>query len=625
MAGISDEDLQKIREANDIVSVFSDRVPLRQRGRDFWCCCPIHEEKSPSCKIDPASQLWHCFGCGAGGDVFSFIMKADDLSFPEAARKLAERANIHITEYSASPGFSQGSKMRLKEVCKETAAFYHLQLMRGRDASAAAARNYLGNRNMGGEIPKTWQLGFAAGNGTLVRHLKAKGFTNKELIDANVALQAQGSLRDRFYNRIMFPIKDVQGETIAFGGRILGDGQPKYLNSQETPIFHKSEVLYGLDKAKVSMASLGVAIVVEGYTDVISLSEAGISNVVATLGTALTKQHLRILSRHAKRRIVYVFDGDEAGQRAASRAMEFIDESITPEAGRSKTELAAVTLPDKLDPADFIAQQGVQALRDLIEKAVPLIAYGIERCLAAYDLSSAESRSRAANEALSILSPIKTSLLAKDYAVQIAGRTRIREEDALKRLSELLPPRSYTHDESTNETYHSENEPVHLTQGKSSSQLSQSELNRRRFEREYLSLCAQNPEIALSQAAVLAQTQWHEQIHTQLAENMLSSLAANPTIQAAELITHAQESIPRAADILTSGTMTETSNTQRLAQFLSEELEMGDLEDSIEALRLELDSPQDLSTEEQELLFASVVSMQKDLQVRRQKHTSIIE
>ena len=326
---ISEEDIAKVREASDIVSIFAERVPLKQRGRDFWCCCPFHNEKTPSCKIDPSTQLWHCFGCGEGGDVFKFIMKSDDVSFPDAVRALAQRANIDIQE-SGGSGVPNSRKARLREVCEETASFYHMQLMRSKSSDAAQARSYLSGRELGGSIPKEWNLGFAPGHGQLIRHLRSKGFSQQDMVDANVAMaNPSGQLRDRFFNRIMFPICDVQGACIAFGGRVIGKGEPKYLNSQETPIFHKSQVLYGLNKAKDAMVSTGIAIIVEGYTDVIALHESGVRNAVATLGTALTKQHIRLIGRYAQKRIIYLFDGDEAGQRAADRALEFIDESMT--------------------------------------------------------------------------------------------------------------------------------------------------------------------------------------------------------------------------------------------------------------------------------------------------------
>ena len=427
MAGISDEDIQKVRDANDVVAVIGERVPVKQKGRDFWCCCPLHQEKTPSFKIDPSTQLWHCFGCGEGGDVFSFIMKTEDMTFPEAVRRLAERAHIDIVEAGGRGSVPASRKARLKDICARTAEFYHTQLMRGRGAEADAARSYLASRGFGGKVPGKWCLGFAPGRGALVRHLSSLGFKADEMVAANVALDGRGALRDRFYNRVMFPIFDVSGDCIAFGGRVIGTGEPKYLNSQETPLFHKSQVLYGLDHAKAAMAATGVAIVVEGYTDVIALHEAGIENAVATLGTALTMRHIRVLSRHASKRIVYLFDGDAAGQRAADRALAFIDKSMTPEAGRSQVDLVAVTLPDNLDPAEFVQARGSDALRELVDDAKPLLEYGIDRRLASHNLDSAEGRARALDDCLAVLAPIKESILAKDYAVRLAGRLRLRE------------------------------------------------------------------------------------------------------------------------------------------------------------------------------------------------------
>jgi DNA primase len=558
-------------------------------------------------------------------------MQVDDLGFPDAVRKLSERGNIPITETGGKAGVAKGYKVRLGEVCKEAAAFYHTQLMRSTDANAQGARSYLAARGFGGDVPKKWQLGFAPGNDLLVKHLRKLGFKDQEIIDANVAVSSRGRLKDRFYNRIMFPIGDIQGAAIAFGGRILGDGEPKYLNSQETPIFHKSEVLFGLDKAKATLASTGVAVVVEGYTDTIALHEAGITNVVATLGTALTAQHIRILARHAKNKIVYLFDGDEAGQRAADRALGFIDDSITPEKGRLKIRLAAATLPEKLDPADFVAEKGADALRALIDDAQDLIEYGIERRLARWDLNDAESRSRAVADAISILAPIKDSLLAKDYAVKIAGKVpRMKEEGALALLAQLKVPRSFDGASS----------PANVGTGTASGtgagagnmraeagvkplRLPQAELNRRRFEREFLSLCAHHPELGLTHSQTLAQTQWHEAIHAHLAERILEVLSRDAQISAAELVSAVAAEIPKAASILTSGAMGEKTDFATLARFLIEELEIGDAEDTVAALKVQLNDTKNLSAEEQELLFGSVVAMQKDITRRRQEHIGI--
>lgn len=626
MAGgiISDADIQKVREASDLVALINERSPVRQRGRDFWCCCPFHNEKTPSFKIDPVLQLWHCFGCGEGGDVFGFLMKIDDLSFPEAVRKLAERAHIDIAEADGASGAARSRKARLKAVCRQTAEFYHLQLMRNPESGAAAARSYLARRGLGGEIPKHWQLGYAPGKGRLVRHLAAQGFNAEEMIDANVSVKSHdGKLRDRFFDRIMFPINDAQGECIAFGGRIVGTGEPKYLNSQETPIFYKSQVLYGLDHAKAAMTAAGVAVVVEGYTDVIALHEAGLGNVVATLGTALTLRHIRVLSRHAQHKIVYLFDGDEAGQRAADRALGFIDETMTPEAGRRKVELCAVTLPDSLDPADFVKARGAEALQALIAAAQPLLEYGIERRLARYDLSGAEGRARALSDALMVLAPIKDSLLAKDYAVQIGSRVRAREEDVLQQLARLQPERR------SEERKDGARDAQGTAQPKSGAEamsrtgtvaLSQTELNRRRFEREFLSLTAQHPPLALHHADALAQTQWHEAVHAALAQSMLDTLAQDPAAAAAHVITEASRVVPAAAGILTSGTMAGTATPEALAGFLAEELGIGDAEDAIAALRAQMSAPSTEDPDEAEMLFQTVSALQKDLTSRRLAH-----
>ena len=620
MAGISEEDIQRVREANDLVAVIGERVPVKQRGRDFWCCCPLHNEKTPSFKIDPALQLWHCFGCGEGGDVFAFVMKTEDLSFPEAVRRLAERAHIEIADDGGHGGAGSGRKARLKAVCAETAEFYHVQLMRNPGPDAAAARSYLAGRGFGGEVPRAWRLGFAPGRGQLVRHLASQGFAAEEMVQANVALVGDGGrLRDRFYNRVMFPILDPQGECIAFGGRVVGAGEPKYLNSQETPLFHKSQVLYGLDKAKAAMAATGTAVVCEGYTDVIALHEAGVRNAVATLGTALTMRHIRLLSRHARHRIVYLFDGDAAGQRAADRALAFIDESMTPEAGKSRIELAAVTLPDNLDPAEFVAERGTDELQGLIERAQPLLAYGIERRLAAHDLSRAEGRAAALADALSVLAPIKGSMLAKDYAVQLASRCRAREEDVLAALAGLKAPRPASEDRPAPvPAQPASGAPAVPAPARSA--LPPAERSRRRFERQLLALAARRPDLALAHADALARTQWHDRLSAEVAQSVLDTLAADPAAQPARIVAEAARRLPAAANLLTAGPPAEGADDDRLAAFLVEELSIGDAEDAVDALRAQLADPARLPADEYDMLFQTVASMQKDLVRRRAAH-----
>lgn len=612
MPGISEDDIRKVREASDLVAIAGERVQLRQRGRDFWGCCPFHNEKSPSFKIDPTTQLWHCFGCGEGGDVFSFVMKIDDLGFVDAVRELARRAGIQISE---APGerISRGKKARLKEVCDATAEFYHTQLMRGRGDQVDAARAYLAGRNLGGEVPKRWNLGYAPGRQALVRRLRSLGFTPQEMIDANVALQSKrdGSLRDRFFDRIMFPIRDVEGDTIAFGGRVVGKGEPKYLNSQETPVFHKSEVLFGLDMAKGAMAATGVAIVVEGYTDVIVLHEAGVKNAVATLGTALTLQHIRALSRHAKKRIVYLFDGDEAGQRAADRAARFVDDSMLPEAGRSRVELYAVTLPDDLDPADFVQQRGAGALEDLLEHAVPLLRYAIDRTLSRHDLSDFGDRSRALPECLGLLASIKKSVLAQEYAGYIADRLQMDVQTVAQRLSETPAPRQPSE--------HQADEPAALPRV-DTAQLPPRERERLRIEREFLSLCAREPQLGLGYAAVLAQTQWHRSAHSEIASALLAYLSENPQARASDVVRGVEGLRPGSSSTLTFASVYDDFAPAEVAQFLAEELAIRDMEDSVFALNVQLKDPKSMSPDDYDMTYAAVVAMQKDLVALRREH-----
>lgn len=606
---ISDEDIAKVREASDIVAVFADRVPLRQRGRDFWCCCPFHNEKTPSCKVDPVNQLWHCFGCGEGGDVFSFVMKMDDVGFIDAVRSLADRAKIDIAD-DGRGGAPSSKKARLREACAATDEFYHMQLMRGKAEGSAKAREYLASRGFGGEVPKKWHLGYAPGRSSLVRHLSKMGFTAEEMVSANVAVQRDGRVNDRFYERVMFPINDPQGECIAFGGRVIGQGEPKYLNSQETPLFHKSNVLYGLDKAKGAMTSTGTAIVVEGYTDVIALHESGICNAVATLGTALTLQHIRLISRHASKRIVYLFDGDAAGQRAADRALGFIDESMTPEAGKARVELCAVTLPDDLDPADFVEKRGAEELKKLVADAKPLISYGIDRRLAAHDLGSAEGRTRALADALSVLAPIKTSMLAKDYAVQLAGRLMMREQDVLDALSRVQPPRTYEQREDEAQPQPTQQQ-VNISSG---------ERSRRRFERRLISLLAQHPSLALDHADALAQTRWHDDVHSQLAQELLCILEKSPDVTPAQIVTSVSIKLPRAAGILTSASASEEGDVAKAADFLVEELEIGDMEQSLSEMKAQMKAMAGTDEEEAEIMFQAVVDLQKAIAAKRAAH-----
>jgi len=433
---IPDEDVQRVRDATDVVQLISESVVLKQKGRLYWGLCPFHGEKTPSFKVDPGTQLWHCFGCGEGGDSFGFLMRSEHLEFPDAVRLLADRANVEIREEGSS--IPRSYRDRLTQAVDATAAFYHKVLLSAPDPGPTTAREYLKNRGFGSEVAKHFELGFAPGRGALVQHLTREGFTADEMVDANVALRADnGRLKDRFYERVMFPIRDIAGRAVGFGGRVIGSGEPKYLNTQETPVFHKSRNMYAIDRAKNSIVTSRHAIVVEGYTDVIALHEAGIENVVATLGTALTRDHVKLLGRFASK-IVYLFDADEAGLRAAERAAEFIDLSIAPSGGTA-IELAVAVVPDGKDPADYVSSAGAEAMKEIVESATPLMQFVLDRRMATHDLKAAEGRARALADAASVLATVRGTFLGEEYVAYVAQFLRTSDQTVLSAVEHAKP------------------------------------------------------------------------------------------------------------------------------------------------------------------------------------------
>ena len=409
---ISDEDKDRVRAATDLVALVQETVELKPRGHEFWGCCPFHGEKTPSFHIIPATQVWHCFGCGEGGDCFTYVMKRENLSFPESIRYLADRAGIELQEDDRYQ--RTGTKRnRLIEVCEETASFYHTLLMRGKDARG---RDYCKQRELDAATCNKYHLGFAPGRGALVSHLSRAGFTPREMIDANVAFQNRnGRLVDRFYDSVMFPIFDEQGRCIAFGGRALDkDKTPaKYLNTSETPIFHKGKNLYGFNWAKEHIVAEGEVIVVEGYISAMSCWKAGIENIVAVLGTALTEAHVRTLTRFTKK-IVYMFDGDAAGQKAARRAIQFIE--------KDDIDLRCVTLPGGMDPDDYVRAEGVDNLRALISASEPLMDFVFRKLEEESDIATPGGRAKAMRSALELIYPLRASYMIDGYYMQIADR-----------------------------------------------------------------------------------------------------------------------------------------------------------------------------------------------------------
>lgn len=430
---ISEEDKERVRQSTDFVQLVSETVELRQRGQEFWGCCPFHGEKTPSFKVNPATGLWHCFGCGDGGDVFSYVQRRENLDFPDAIRYLADRAGIELAE---ERGGARGPrKSRLVEALGEAEAYYHLMLMRGRGEGPDAARRYLSGRGFGSDVCRRWGLGYAPGRGQLVAQLRAKGFTGAEMIAADLAQERSGRLSDRFYERVMFPIHDEMGRTIAFGGRILGaktEHVAKYVNTRDTTAFNKGKHLFAYDRAKESMAATGEAIVCEGYTDVIAMHEAGFTNTVAALGTAFRLDHVRLMERQRVNKVVCLFDGDAAGQRAAERAVRYLD--------KTSAALMCVVLPDNQDPMEFLAAHGADAMRAQLDGARPLMDFVFEKRLAAHDLSAPGRRVRALEDMAGLLAPLKHSVLLDEYATRLADTLGV-DVDETKRAIREAPVR----------------------------------------------------------------------------------------------------------------------------------------------------------------------------------------
>ena len=439
---ISDEDKEKVRQATDFVQLVAETVELRQRGQDFWGCCPFHDEKTPSFKVNPSTGLWHCFGCGDGGDVFSYVQRRENLDFPDAIRYLADRAGIELSEEKSARRGPR--KTRLMEALGEAEAFYHTMLMRGKGEGPDAARRYLAGRGFGSEVCRRWGLGYAPGRGSLVAQLRSKGFSAAEMLAADLAVDRSGRPTDRFYERVMFPIHDEMGRTIAFGGRILGakrEGVAKYVNTRDTAAFNKGKHLFAYDRAKESMAATGEAIVCEGYTDVIAMHEAGYTNTVAALGTAFRLDHVRLVERQRVSRIVCLFDGDAAGQRAAERAIRYLD--------KTSAALLCVVLPGGQDPMEFLADHGAAAMRPILDAARPLMDFVFEKRLAGHDLSAPGRRVRALEDMAQLLAPLKHSVLLDEYATRLADtlgmdveetKRAIREAKVVE-LDEERPPR----------------------------------------------------------------------------------------------------------------------------------------------------------------------------------------
>jgi DNA primase len=420
--GIVEEDIARVRAATDFVALAGEHLALRRVGTRWVGLCPFHTEKSPSFSINAELGMYYCFGCGAKGDVITFLREVEHLDFVEAVESLAGRAGISLRYDNESTGRDQQRRSRIHETLEAAIAWYHEKLLSGRES--AAARGYLRSRGYDSEVVRTYRLGWAPEGWD--RLVKSLGVPPPALVDAGLATVDQsGRYTDFFRARILFPIFEAGGRPVGAGGRLLPGGTgPKYKNTSATAVYDKSRVLYGLNWAKKAVVDKGRVVVCEGYTDVIGLQRAGVGEAVATCGTALADGHIRLLTNFA-RRIVLAYDADAAGQAAAERFYEWEN--------RYEVDIRVAALPVGADPAD-LARTDPEALAAAVEGARPYLAFRLDRLFARVDLSNPEGRVRAAAEAMALIGQHPNDLVRDQYLMQVADRSRI-EPDRLRQLA----------------------------------------------------------------------------------------------------------------------------------------------------------------------------------------------
>ena len=425
------DDLERIRQAVNLVELFEGVTTVRKVRGAFKALCPFHTEKTASMSIDPARGLYHCFGCGVGGDIFTFVQETHGLAFGEAVEMLADRAGI-VVRRDPQAAKKRERRSRLVEAVEVAGRFYHARLKEAPDAGYARA--YVRSRDYGVDVVDEFRLGYAPDDfDALTNHLRGEGFRETDIEAAGLGRRGSGRrLFDQMRGRLMFPIHSVRGEMVGFGGRLLQGEGPKYLNTAETPLYKKGELLYGLDRARSAISREGTAVVVEGYTDVIAFHIAGMPVAVATCGTALGEGHFDLLRRFAPR-IVLAFDADAAGAEAAIRGDEL---RITSDLD---LDLRVAEMPEGHDPADLVQDGRGTVLREAVDDSRPITAFRVERVLAQHDLSDRDARTKAMKEAARVIARHPDDSIRFQYSSYVAVRTRMNEARVLREIEGAIP------------------------------------------------------------------------------------------------------------------------------------------------------------------------------------------
>ena len=427
MPRYSDETIEEVRQANDIVDVISQYVHLKRSGRNFFGLCPFHNEKSPSFSVSPDKQIFHCFGCGVGGNVFTFLTKIEGINFVEAVQTLAERANIQLPTFENNVDKAKEElKAKVYKVNEFTAGYYHENLYK---PTAKLAQEYVKKRQLSNETLKSFRIGFSGKFNELYQALKKEGFEDPEILESGLVNKNEnGTYIDRYRNRLMFPICDGRGRVIAFGGRVLDDSKPKYINSPENIVFSKGRNLFGLNVAKKSEEIKKKLLIVEGYMDVISLHQRGIKNVVAPLGTALTQQQGWLLRRTSEQ-IILSFDSDEAGLNAKIRAIDILQ--------NMGCDIRVLMLEGAKDPDEFIVKYGNARFKNAIDKALSIVEFKVRLLKRNLDLNNTSDKIKFLNEIAKLISKIDNNIEKEVYIEKIAKEYEISKEAIYAEVNKL--------------------------------------------------------------------------------------------------------------------------------------------------------------------------------------------
>lgn len=511
--------IDEIRMQNDIVSVISEYITLKPKGSSYFGLCPFHNESTPSFSVSADKQFYYCFGCGESGNVYSFIMRMENCDFPEAVKRLADRAHIALPEpeYSAEAARTERLKQQIYEAHKAAGRYYYAAL-HSRNGEKALA--YLNGRGVREDIQKKFGIGYApAGRDHLRRYLADKGFSREVMVKSGLVMESKdkNGLYDRFFNRLMFPIFDMQGRAIAFGGRVIDKGEPKYLNSPETAVFNKSKTLYGMNFAKA--ARKNEIILVEGYMDMISIYQAGFQNVVAGLGTAFNSDHARTLRKLAQS-VILLYDSDEAGTRAALRAIPVLVN------GGFDVKVTQVT--GAKDADEFIKKYGPEEFSKLLVDAVSHITFRINCAKKNYNMDNADHRVRFAEEAARVLADVSNDIERDVYTKETAAVCGIDEAALRSRVKKIMDA--------------TEGEFLREAEKKRKRVYSESKSRDTRLkgmdeaQRRVLSMSAENGRVLRAVFSVLRPEEFEEGVYRRLAERIYSDSVEGKKSEPADMV-----------------------------------------------------------------------------------------